>query len=249
MIQSFFYWVFVTIFRFYSKLFLILIVRGRSTYDGPCIYVANHPNVFDPMYLLPRIKKRLTVLITEHAFRVPVFGALLRFTKQIEVAHPPKGVFQEALRRLKKGESILLFPEGDCDEGKKLLPFHTGAVRLAMETGYPIIPIGIYLDPVRIWRRKTTIGSAHIIFTWYRYGWYAISFGQPWYLHGSVSEKKLVLRRSVLLRGSVKQLMASSKAICKYSMRQGKRKAKQRFHQVVRFSYRMVCLLFFAKVH
>jgi 1-acyl-sn-glycerol-3-phosphate acyltransferase len=200
------YWLFVTFFRFYSRLFLILVVNTHTRSQGPSIFVANHPNVFDPMYLLSLLGTRVTVLIIKHAFEVPAFGTLLRYTKQIQVTEHGVDAYEEAQKRLGLGESILLFPEGDCNEGKQILPFHTGAVRLAIETRTPIVPIGIYLDPVKIWKRLTRIGSANIIFTWYRYGWYGVTFGEEIVPTGNVRNRLLVLSTTKSLRRKVVSL-------------------------------------------
>jgi 1-acyl-sn-glycerol-3-phosphate acyltransferase len=241
---------FVFLISIYTKLFLILVVSKKSERSHKqCIYVVNHPNVFDPMYLLSLLGKRVTVLITEHAFQVPVFGTLLRYTRQIQVASCGRDAYKEAIKRLQHGESILLFPEGDCNSGKGILPFHTGAVRLAMETKVPIVPIGIYLDPMKIWKRHTKIGKTAMIFTWYRYGWYGVTFGKEIYLKGSITNWSLVKFKTKQLRATILGLAHESKKRCLFSMYQGKRKVKRQFHSALRFSYRLVCFLLFARVH
>lgn len=244
------YWVFVSLFYIYTKLLLIFVTSGRRRgSSSPCIYVANHPNAFDPMYLLPLLERRVTVLITEHAFQIPVFGALLRFTRQIRVTSCGGiAAYEEAVKRLKDGESILLFPEGDCNYGKHILPFHTGAVRLAMETKMPIIPIGIYLDPMKIWKRHTKIGKAMMIFTWYRYGWYGVTFGNEVRYAGNVENRGMVCKQTIQLRKTILSLALQSKKSCQLSLQAGKRKAKRRFHTVLRFAYRMACFLLFTKM-
>lgn len=243
------YWVFTEFFRLYSKLFLILIVRGGKKRSGPSIYVANHPNVFDPMYLLPVLGERVTVLITEHAFQVPVFGSLLRCTRQIQVTSCGRDAYDEACKRLKHGESILLFPEGDCDSGKRILPFHTGAVRLALATHRPIIPIGIYLDPVKVWKRHTHIGNTHMVFTWYRYGWYGVTFGKELVMTGSLTYRAGVKSKTRALHRNVRMLARNSKNACRVAMLAGKRKVKRYFHSTLRFAYRFICFLLFTRIH
>lgn len=244
------YWSFATFFRLYAKLFLILVIKKGTRPEGRRIFVANHPNVFDPMYLLSHLGGRVTVLITEHAFHVPVFGSLLRYTKQIPVTDDHgNDAYKEALKRLRKGESILLFPEGDCDEGKKVLPFHTGAIRLALATHTPIVPVGIYLDPVKLWKRKTKIGNTHLIFTWYRYGWYGITFGDPVSVKGDINDRSFVKLKTKQLHATVSVLAETSKHMCLSAMHKGKRKVKRQFHSVLRFAYRIVCFMVFTRLH
>jgi len=142
-----------------------------------------------------------------------------------------------------------MFPEGDCNEGKSVLPFHTGAVRLAIEANVPIVPIGIYLDPVKVWKRETIIGNAKIVFTWYRMGWYGITYGERISLEGKVEERNFIRHKTVELHTIVEKLARESKKMCKLAIYQGKRKAKRRFHTALRFAYRFVCFLIFTKIH
>jgi 1-acyl-sn-glycerol-3-phosphate acyltransferase len=229
---------------------LILVVFGpRMPRGKQCIFIANHPNVFDPMYLLSFLGRRVTVLITAHAFQVPVFGSLLRYTKQIQVSSEGHIAYKEALKRLQSGESILLFPEGDCNEGKCMLPFHTGAVRLAFETQVPIVPIGIYLDPAKVWKRHSHIGRTHMIFTWYRYGWYGVTFGKHLHPKGNISQRTLVKTMTKQLHETVSVLAQQSKENCMAALHQGKRKMKLKFHTALRFAYRLTCFLFFTRIH
>ena len=53
-----------------------------------------------------------------------------------------------ARRTLREGNSIAIFPEGRISPtpGAKLLPFHDGAFQMAIETGVPIVPVGMPLN-------------------------------------------------------------------------------------------------------
>ncbi len=248
--RSFLYWVFVGLLYIYTKLLLILVVtRTNEKRSKQCIFIANHPNLFDPMYVLPIIKKRVTVLITEHAFNVPIFGSLLRYTNQIQVSSDKHAVYENALKQLRSGASILLFPEGQNTKGKTILPFHTGAVRLSMESNVPIVPIGIYLDPAWIWRKNVVIRNIKVVFAWYRYGWYGVTFGKEITIQGSVEDRLFVKIQTEKLRQTVVRLSHNAKKACEHAIQLGKGKNLIRFHNGLRLAYRVVCFLFFTRIH
>ena len=248
--RSLLYWVFVSLLYVYIKLLLILVVaKPNGKRSKQCIFVANHPNLFDPMYVLPIIRKRVTVLITEHAFNVPIFGTLLRYTNQIRVTSDKHAVYEEALKQLRSGASILLFPEGQNSKGNKLAPFHTGAVRLSMESNVPIVPIGIYLDPAWIWRKNVVIRNIKVVFAWYRYGWYGVTFGKEICIPGSVEDRLFVQKQTSALRQTVVRLSRNARKACEHAILLGKRKNTVRFHNGLRLAYRVVCFLFFTRIH
>ena len=51
-----------------------------------------------------------------------------------------RNAYEKAIEYLNNGEIIGIYPEGTRERGRGLLPFKTGAVRMAYETNSPIIP-------------------------------------------------------------------------------------------------------------
>ena len=101
--------------------------------------------------LLHIISITIVRVYIESLFLIPVFGAFLRWSGHIPVV-PGQGraAFDAAYRRLLRGRSVALFPEGDlCPQGGGFLPPRTGAAWLALLTGVPIVPIGIHLSRER----------------------------------------------------------------------------------------------------
>jgi 1-acyl-sn-glycerol-3-phosphate acyltransferase len=79
--------------------------------------------------------------------RVPVFGWGLWALKNIIIdrSNHVQAVRSYAVagQRIRRGISVVVFPEGTRGEGEELLPFKKGGFVLAIETGTPIAPIAV----------------------------------------------------------------------------------------------------------
>lgn len=149
---------------------------------GPKIFAANHPTTVDPFLLLALAPEQMSILITGDVFKIPLFGLYLRAAGHIPVIRGrDRDAFDKALYLLKAGRSIGIFPEGSLSPLNAEIGFgqaHTGAVRLALESGAPIVPVGIYLIKERIkfvhGKIDKTPGTARL----YLNGPYAMTVGQ-----------------------------------------------------------------------
>lgn len=83
-------------------------------------------------------------LTKQEVFDHPVAGPVLRGAGQIPVARGSrtgrKNAYMEAVRRLRAGEVIAVAPEQTISRSFELLPFSTGAVRMARDAGVPLVP-------------------------------------------------------------------------------------------------------------
>jgi len=151
--------------------------------SGPKIIAANHPSTTDPFLLMGLIGEPMSVLITESCFRLPGLGAFLRAAGHVPVVcGDGRAALQEAIRLLRAGRTVGIFPEGALSPLTQLgrggcCPPHTGVVRLALATGAPVIPLGIGLDPARIVFRNTLIDGVTEHVRWYCRGPYFATAG------------------------------------------------------------------------
>ncbi|MFH0749653.1 MAG: lysophospholipid acyltransferase family protein [Candidatus Gottesmanbacteria bacterium] len=231
----------------YAKVFLITVVRRTTNMpQGPKIFVVNHPNTLDPFYLLGILRERVSILIIRHVFHIPVLGVLIRRAGHINVTERGHEVYAQAKKTLRAGRSLLLFAEGEISYGAcNLRKFHTGAVRLSLETGAPIIPIGIHLDQNKIWKRKTMIKNQSLVVTWYRYGWYTVVFGEPLYIKGTSANRVFVRKETITLRKHVISCINQAKQASAEDQLLHKRTAKRGFHIALRGVYKFVCFVGF----
>jgi 1-acyl-sn-glycerol-3-phosphate acyltransferase len=179
----------------YAKFLLNMDIFWESHLPlGPKLIVANHPSTTDPFYLLTLFPQPLSMLIIDHAFHAPIFGQILHHSGHIPViAANGRAAFVAAHDRLQKGNSVAIFPEGDLSprQGGSLPP-RNGAARLALLTGVPVIPVGIYFQRERAMRWITKFGSRSETGYWYLQGPYGITIGRPMQFTGDSEDRPLV---------------------------------------------------------
>jgi len=171
------------LFNIYRFLFSDgLEVSGNiSLPPGPKIIAANHTNGSDPLYLPFLTEEKLHCLFQNGLYKIPVLGLLLKKTDQICVDRANgRPAYEQACSLLKEGATIAIFPEGRLVRRETRIKAKSGVVRMALETGAPIIPLGFYIRPqdlitLRIpWNDNIPPGD------WQIAGKCYARFGEPW---------------------------------------------------------------------
>ncbi len=121
-------------------------VRLRIPESGPAVVVSNHVSGLDPLLLIAASRRPLRFLIAKEQYERVWLRWLFRAAGCIPVDREsrPHLAMRSALKRLKEGEVVALFPHGkihlDSDPPRRLKP---GAAHLALATGSPLIPVRI----------------------------------------------------------------------------------------------------------
>jgi 1-acyl-sn-glycerol-3-phosphate acyltransferase len=122
-------------------------VEGRWPGKGPYVVVANHQSILD-ILLLSRMPREMKWVAKEELFRIPWVGWMLRMSGDIAIRRGDAESGGEALARAKaylgRGMSVMIFPEGTRSARGTLLPFKSGAFRLAIEAGVPVLPVAVH---------------------------------------------------------------------------------------------------------
>ena len=112
---------------------------------GAAIIASNHTSVYDFAVYLSVFFRYIRCIMAEVLFKNKFMSWFLRSMGGIYVDRNKCdfGFFEEAEACLRKGGVVEIYPEGRLPlEGEERpLPFKTGAVRLALDTGAPIIPV------------------------------------------------------------------------------------------------------------
>lgn len=137
---------------------LISFLRSIARYDmqglehvpkrGGFVLAPNHVSEFDPLvmsYVVWRAGRVPRFLAKASLFRVPGLGWLLRRTGQIPVERGGGGgdALLAAADLLGRGHGVIVYPEGTLTRDPDMWPMRgkTGAVRLALEHGVPVVPV------------------------------------------------------------------------------------------------------------
>jgi 1-acyl-sn-glycerol-3-phosphate acyltransferase len=203
----------VQVVRLYARLMFKLDVRFKGELPlGPKLFIANHPSATDPFLIHLLSSKQLSVLVTRNAFAMPLFGYYLRYCGQISVT-PGQGweALNEAKQRIQSGYSVGIFPEGLVSpQSGGSHPPRTGAARLALSTGVPVIPVGIYLPRERNVYLSSTLSGKRTAAYWYFRGPYGITVGEPMQFSGSIEDQNLVQSVAVKMMEEIHKLAEES---------------------------------------
>ncbi len=156
-----------------------VIGEERIPRSGPLIVAANHHNALvDGVLLLATLPRRLVSVAKAPLFSNPLIGPFLRLIGALPVHRRQDGgtdparndrLFAASTATLRRGDAILIFPEGVSQPEPTLMPLRTGAARmlLAAEADsvgpVTLLPVGLmFHEP----------GT-------FRSGWALIAVGEP----------------------------------------------------------------------
>lgn len=175
-------------------LFRMDVVYHTPVPSGAKLLCANHPSTVDPVMMTTLVPEHVSILISETLFKVPVLGPSLKASGHIRVVESSgRPALEEGLRCLANGQTVGIFPEGAISPADgKMARSHTGAARMAVASGVPVIPVGIALKSKNILRVKTLVDGRVEVGTWYLSGPYAITVGEPMVFTGDVNDRAYV---------------------------------------------------------
>jgi len=128
---------------------------------GAYIYVGNHFSMWDIFYPARTTWEGIHFFAKDSLMHAPMIGYFAKKIKALGVMRDGSDArtLMDALRILKNGEKVSLFPEGTRNRvsEEEFLPFHGGAALLAIKTKTPVIPFVVCSKP-RVFRRT------HVVF-------------------------------------------------------------------------------------
>lgn len=146
-------------------------VRPDGTQQG-IVVSPNHLSWFDPLecaHFLYDNGRPPRFLAKEAVFRAPVIGRIIAGAGQIPVYRDTVDAarsVRDAVEAVRRGECVVVYPEGTITRDPELWPMtgKTGAARIALQTGAPLLPMGMwgaqevmapYRKQLRLFPRKT----------------------------------------------------------------------------------------------
>lgn len=142
------------------KFSFFLKVRGAKNLrdiEGGCLIVCNHRSNWDPIVLGMSVYGRpVWYLAKEELFRRPLARFFLKQLHAIPIARGAGDIsaVKTALRALREGKILGMFPEGTRAKGGSLQQFEPGAALLALRSKVPVVPAYIKGD-FKLWHKVT----------------------------------------------------------------------------------------------
>ncbi len=140
--------------RFWSLLNIFLAgtrvkIRGKEKIDKGSNYIvmSNHQSLFDVWALIGKLPLQIRWIVKKEIRKVPFFGYALEKMGHIYIdRHDRKNAYmglEAAVQKIKKGTSIIIFPEGTRSKNGRLQRFRLGGATLAMRSGIHILPVTV----------------------------------------------------------------------------------------------------------
>jgi 1-acyl-sn-glycerol-3-phosphate acyltransferase len=113
----------------------------------PYVVVANHESFVD-MLLISHLPTEMKWLSKIEIIKIPLLGWMMRLARDIPLTRGDRDSAADALdqckQRLDTNVSVMIFPEGSRSKTDELNKFKPGAFKLAIEGGYPILPMAVH---------------------------------------------------------------------------------------------------------
>lgn len=146
-LQRVVYNAFRVVARFVGVTLYGLRVEGREHFpdEGGALVCANHQSFFDPILVGLTCDRRLNYLARKSLFKVPLLKHIIRFMDSIPVDRSGGGIegLKETLKRLRRGELVLIFPEGTRTRDGELAPLKPGFCALVRRGRTAVVPVAI----------------------------------------------------------------------------------------------------------
>lgn len=162
--------------RFYSLALGILNVTFRLIYplkiigrenipEGAVLVCANHSSYADPVMIALAFtsKHQLHFMAKADLFDKPVLGGILRVAGSFGVHRgtADASAIKQAMKYLKNGEKVMMFPEGRRIRGEDAAAAKSGAAMLSIRTGIPLLPVHLPAKRRLFHHNVIVIGEAY----------------------------------------------------------------------------------------
>lgn len=133
------------LFTFYFRCFNRVIIRGRENEipEGAMVVFGNHYSNLDVFLLTIAFKRQIRFMAKHTLFGIPVVGYFVKAYGAFPVNREKTDLtsMKTALKILKEGEVLGIFPEGTRVRGEKFSDPKGGIAMFAWKTKSPVVPV------------------------------------------------------------------------------------------------------------
>ena len=135
--------------------------------EGPCIIAANHCSYLDPPLVGVACKRAIHYLARKSLLDVPILGPILPELNVIPVdqKNADRSALMGAIRVIRNGGAVLIFPEGTRSPDGNLQPSQPGIGMIVAKTGAPVVPVRIFgsFDALPRSRKRISLASVQVV--------------------------------------------------------------------------------------
>ncbi|MBQ3053897.1 MAG: 1-acyl-sn-glycerol-3-phosphate acyltransferase [Clostridia bacterium] len=112
---------------------------------GGVLILANHLSNNDPPIITTHIPRKLTFMAKKELFKIPLLGSFVKSCGAFPIDRSVSDIsaVRTALKLLKEGNALMMFPEGRRNKEFVSSKIKPGALTIASKAGVPILPVYI----------------------------------------------------------------------------------------------------------
>lgn len=112
---------------------------------GAVLITPNHVSFADPPLIGAALRRGAWFVAADEMFTIPVLGWLARKMHAFPIRQdsPDRAALRKMQELLKRGEAVVIFPEGHVSKTPAMQPIQPGFMLLVQMTGAPVVPVGI----------------------------------------------------------------------------------------------------------
>lgn len=143
------------------------ILHQERVPEGACIICPNHSTLADPPMACMAMPKQyaIHIMAKKELLDIPVLGQIFDAigTFGVDRGNSDINAIKTAMKVLKSGRKLLMFPEGTRVTERGAGEAKTGVIMLAMKTGAPLLPVYMDHDKKVFHKTNVVIGEPYTV--------------------------------------------------------------------------------------
>ncbi len=142
--------------------------REKVPLEGPVLLLSNHQSFLDPVLCAVGLNRGVNFMARDSLFTNPLFGRYISALNAFPVkrGHADVAAIKEILKRLKKEQMVLLFPEATRTHNGRIRPIKSGFELISRRSGAAIVPMVID-GAFEAWPRQNPLPSLGRVYVQY----------------------------------------------------------------------------------